>query len=151
MASSGRACSAAVPALAHRIGTSHVQGNYRRIEPILLHLCRTESPLSVATCCNPLKTFVAVCCNIFGRKKGLACANPLILNGGPERIRTAVNGFAIRWIASLPPGRGAAVGYWAAMPVVQQIPSRRNAFRAASGRKSEKLMSPVVFRRVNHY
>ena len=30
-------------------------------------------------------------------KKGLACANPLILNGGPERIRTAVNGFAIRY------------------------------------------------------
>ena len=24
--------------------------------------------------------------------------------GGPERIRTAVHGFAIRWIASLPPG-----------------------------------------------
>ena len=24
--------------------------------------------------------------------------------GGPERIRTAVDGFAIRWIASLPPG-----------------------------------------------
>ena len=26
-------------------------------------------------------------------------------NGGPDQIRTGVDGFAIRWIASLPPGR----------------------------------------------
>ena len=28
-----------------------------------------------------------------------------ILGGGPGRIRTGVQGFAILWIASLPPGR----------------------------------------------